>query len=95
MFSRSEIDHHWIIFSAFCVTSIIRLCNSTQIQLKRPYNVTLTKPGSTTVLGWEGRVLTLVIAFSISRTLMVVIIFLLLIKLLSQMIGKAKLFIQK
>ena len=95
LFSRSEIDHHWIIFSAFCVTSIIRLCNSTQIQLKRPYNATLTKPGSTTVLGWEGRVLTLVIAFSISRTLMVVIIFLLLIKLLSQMIGKAKLFIQK
>ena len=95
LFSRSEIGQHWIIFSAFCVTSIIRLSNSTQIQLKQPHNTAPTKTGLMTVLGWEGRVLILVIAFSISRTLMIVIISLLLIKLLSQMIREAKLFTQK
>ncbi len=96
LLSRSEIDHHWIIFSAFCITSMIRLSNSTQIQLNQTYNnATPTKSASTTVIGWEGRVLVLVIAFSISRMFMVVIVSLLFIKLLARIVREAKLFTQK
>ncbi len=96
LFSRSEVDHHWIIFSAFCITSVIRLSNSTKIQLKQlSKSATPTESASTTLLGWEGRVLALVIALLISRILMVTIVSLFLIKIFAEMIREAKVFIPK